>query len=157
MRLQNKRTLSTPGLRSNLHWQEMDTLGIAHLWEQMDQGDTRGASTGQTKLQRQIGKTCSWRISEEAAKPRGFFWAKFLIKPWQLTAAGCLKEKQDLKLIWRRVQHFQSGKACKHCWGYILFLHKSVWICNGRVTHPILDALLKHWVPQCCKQDTGAS
>lgn len=65
-----------PRMRRNLHWQEMDTVGIAHLWEEMDQGDTREASTGQTKLLRQIGKTCSWRISEEAAKPRDLFLSK---------------------------------------------------------------------------------
>lgn len=40
--------INCPKMRSNLHWEEMDTLGIAHIWEGLDQDNRREASTGQS-------------------------------------------------------------------------------------------------------------
>lgn len=93
-----------PRMSSNLHWQEVDTLGTAHLWDEMEQ-----ATQEKHPLDKQ---SCKGRLTapvlegfQKRQQSKGTFsLAKFLIKPWQFTAAGRLKEKQDLKLICRRVQ-----------------------------------------------------
>lgn len=58
MRLQNKRRLSIPGrgaIFTDKRWTRWGLLISERKWIRV--GDTRETSTGQTKLQRQIGKT----------------------------------------------------------------------------------------------------
>ena len=102
LRSQNhRRKTKNPKTSSTFLWQEKDTLGIAHLWEETDPLDkhTRETSIGQSK---QRLPEVSWRSQQ--SMQRGF-WEEFLIRPWWLMAAGCLRPwSMELKSVWRRIQ-----------------------------------------------------
>lgn len=97
----------------------------------------------------------SWESQQSTE--RDLFWAKFLIRCWWLTAAGCLRPEKP------QILH-QSGegsnicminKACNFWPGCSLLLHKPVCIPNG-ILGSVLDAPLKHQILHHCKEDTGA-